>query len=546
MDFGRNSCLRAAWLWPTLVALCAGTAILTALDPAGDYPNRRAGPGLTVDEIFNVDQGVRLADRLFAGDFGGYCRQDAALHDHPPLGRLWIGLCHEAAYLIAPPRQPHSAWVVACARTASAVAFMALVVLIGTWTGRRSGLLAGAIAALALVLMPRVFGHAHLAALESPLNLVYAAAVLAVAAWAEEGRPPSTRRAACAGLLFGLALLTKIQAVLLPLPIAVWALCNWKRRGIGPLAVWGFTGAAVFVLGWPWLWSDSLEHLRNYLASSTNRSIVYVEYFGRKYADRDVPWHYPWVLFCTTVPIGLQALGVGGLVSGTERPLGKSPRELLLLACAAFPLVVFSLPGVAVYDGERLFLVSFPLWAIFVGRGGAAAFAWLRGKLSLGRSTAIAAVFLGLQAYGLVALAPFHLSYYNLLAGGLQGASRLGLQTTYWGDGVNRELLERTAELVPQGAVVDFVPVLHPYQLPALLSQAPELRAKEIRLRAFTGAPSEQPPVRYLLSFARREYLPESWNPGPPGARVLAEIRREGIRLAALYEMNAASPGAGE
>ena len=47
-----------------------------------------------------------------------------------------------------------------------------------------------------------------------------------------------------------------------------------------------------------------------------------------------------------------------------------------------FPLVLFSLPHISVYDGARLFLVVFPLWAIFIGRGGAIAFEKLREKLS--------------------------------------------------------------------------------------------------------------------------------------------------------------------
>ena len=41
-----------------------------------------------------------------------------------------------------------------------------------------------------------------------------------------------------------------------------------------------------------------------------------VEYFGRIMPDRDVPWHYPWFYFAVTVPVGLQLLGVFGLVQG--------------------------------------------------------------------------------------------------------------------------------------------------------------------------------------------------------------------------------------
>ena len=48
------------------------------------------------------------------------------------------------------------------------------------------------------------------------------------------------------------------------------------------------------------------------------------------------------------------------------------PFPLLLAGSIALFLVVFS-TRVPVYDGERLFLLVFPLWAILIGRGSRAA-----------------------------------------------------------------------------------------------------------------------------------------------------------------------------
>ena len=53
------------------------------------------------------------------------------------------------------------------------------------------------------------------------------------------------------------------------------------------------------------------------------------------------------------------------------------------------------------------------------------------------------------QGYGVVALHPFGLSYYNVLVGGLPGAERLGLELTYWGDAVDPVLLDRLARRAP-------------------------------------------------------------------------------------------------
>jgi len=181
MNFRAAGIRNSVWLWPAVIAALAGALVLMRLDPAGDHPGGWDGPGMTVDESFNVDQGARLVDRLFAGDMAGFQAVDAQLPDHPPLGRLWIGLCHELAILCFPPVDPRVPYSVTCARTAPAAAFAATVLLVGWFTGRRYGRSAGAFAAASMVLMPRTFGHAHLAALESCINLAYAAAVFYVA-----------------------------------------------------------------------------------------------------------------------------------------------------------------------------------------------------------------------------------------------------------------------------------------------------------------------------------------------------------------------------
>ena len=149
----------------------------------------------------------------------------------------------------------------------------------------------------------------------------------------------------------GLALLTKVQAILLPIPIAVWALVYLRRRAVPLLAVWGLIGVVLFFLFWPYMWKTPIDHLQEYLGRTTSRATLYVWYFGQVVADREVAWHYPWVMFLATVPIGLHGLGMFGLF-GPERQAWRSPREILVLACMLFPLCLFSIPGVAVYDGE--------------------------------------------------------------------------------------------------------------------------------------------------------------------------------------------------
>lgn len=112
------------------------------------------------------------------------------------------------------------------------------------------------------------------------------------------------------------------------------------------------------------------------------------------------------------------------------------PRERLLLAATLLPLVLFAVPSVAVYDGERLFLISYPMWAVLIGRGAEVALSHLRRKSDAGpwrfvasqRSRGMAVtLFLLAQSVGVIQMHPCQLSYYNLLVGGLYGRGSSGL-----------------------------------------------------------------------------------------------------------------------
>jgi hypothetical protein len=306
--------------------------------------------------------------------------------------------------------------------------------------------------------MPRVFAHAHFGALDTFISLFWTVALLD--ADRALGRPHPSRAMAAAGASWALALLTKIQAWFLAPVVLAWALARLGRsRALAATASWAATGLALFVIGWPWLWYDTAPRLKDYLSTGVHRVAIRVLYFGQVYADRDVPWHYPWFYFAATVPIGLHALGLVGLARGC-RDRRTDPFPLLLIGAIAMFLVVFS-TRVPVYDGERLFLMVFPLWAILIGRGFAAL--WSRAVGRRGLRAALVGVLLA-QGYGVLALHPFGLSYYNALVGGLSGAERLGLELTYWGDAVDRVLLDRLAREAPPDAPAAMAPTLYPGQ----------------------------------------------------------------------------------
>jgi hypothetical protein len=543
----------SSWaIGPGLVAIVTWIAIVSAVDPAGSYPAMPQGPGLTVDEMFNVEQGAYLVAAIRAYGIGLFNMESvreifgspAYLPDDPPLGRLWLGLHHEATRALAPPADPvdNVTPVTACARTGSATAFALTIFIVGLFSARNFGGISGWLTSLLLALMPRLWGHAHLASLETITNLTCTLALLSVAGRWNRAAPPTWKDAIISGVWLGLAFLTKIQAIFLPPVIIVWAIWRWRTGAIKPLAAWAATAAMIFFVGWPWLWLDPVNHAQEYFGRTTARATLSVWYFGSQFKDVDVPWHYPWVMFAVTMPLpALLLAGIGIYQSMADRLKGQAAGGAasdgwllgLLLGAIAFPLLVFSLPKTAVYDGERLFLTVFPLWAILAGRG--RQFMWERipGKLI---PIGVLAAMLLWQAGNVINYHPCQLSFYNLLTRGASGAERWGLETTYWGEGVTRTLLIDLVREVPEGSAVMVAPVLHQFQLDDLLRQSPILRRGNIQLVPYTDAPNRPD---YLLLFRRRADLPEELRFGPRDAKLLAETRRGRVQLAALYRLDA-------
>lgn len=550
--------LRDAIVRYRLTILISGAAwlyVLCHLDPAGSYPGMPEGPGLTIDETFNVQQGVVLVQAVKEYGLGLLTPEgirdvfSPPLHlpDHPPLGRWWLGLHHDLVWAIAPPHDPEGPFVTACARAGSATAYALTILLVGCCATAWYGEWAGLMAALAFAFVPRMIGHAHLASLETCTNLTCTAATLAVASFWHTAHPPTWKVASLTGVLLGLALLTKIQGVLLPIPIILWSLVMWRQRAIVPLLIWGGTGCLVFFLGWPWLWLDPVNHLRQYVSGATDRASLAVWLKGVNYTDQTVPWNYSLDYFWWTVPIKLQLIG---LLGGLAKPLQPLPpghirhplldgrmtaREPLLLAASLWPVWFFTLPGVPVYDCERLWLPALPLWLVLVGRGS---------EIMLRRfqkwfpkvAPALPALIVSLSLVQTVIsarYAPVWLSFYGGTSSGLTGAAAMDLERNYWSDAITRGLLEDVVKNVPAGSRVGLTPMLHQFQAEEYWRQSPILRRHNVRLVPYD---EQDLSVIHVLVFQRRASLPKEFLEPSPNWIPVSEIKVDGVTLAGLYQ----------
>jgi len=504
------------------MGICAGLAVILTLD----------GPGLTVDEPLDVRPGRTYLAALWSQGFRFFDRHivDRVFRDnaeHPPLGRWLLGIASTVAepieVLLKGP-DPTGQYVLS-GRLAPALAFAALVSLITRAAGRRWSAASGAAAGFALLAMPRVFAHAHLAALDTFLSFFWTWALLTAEKAIRSTR--TVRAMSVAGAIWALALLIKIHAWLLLPIIGVWSLMRLPpRRAAAAVSAWAVVGVSGFVFGWPWLWYDFWARLQAYWGTGVLRASILVQYFGKVVVDRDVPWHYPWFYFAATVPLGLQLLGIVGLARAW-RNRRDDPFPLLLAGTILVFLLLFS-TRVPVYDGERLFLNVFPTWAMLIGLG----FDWLwNHRYSSHRHRTVLLVFVLAQGYGLVSLHPFGLSYYNGLVGGLRGAERLGLELTYWNDPVDQTLLDRLAILAKPGATAALVPSLYPGQ--GILTTNRALARREIVLKDAEEAGRAE----WLVLSRRTAY----WRPEirerllrGHGTQVATRSRR-GVWLSALW-----------
>jgi hypothetical protein len=190
---------------------------------------------------------------------------------------------------------------------------------------------------------------------------------------------------------------------------------------------------------WPWIYPDIPARVLSYLGFITvTHWQIGQWYLGQLYMPP--PWHFPFVMAWAVVPLTLTVLYWIGIVRAGWKWREADSLGGLLFLSALVPLLALASGQSMAYDNERLFMPVFPFLAALAGMG----FGWLvigirqaADRMQKPRwavpVTALAFVLAFLpQSISLVRLYPHLLSYYSETVGGLPGATRLGLETTYW------------------------------------------------------------------------------------------------------------------
>ncbi len=349
-------------------------------------------------------------------------------HEHPPLGKLWSTLVWTVARNFTDDLTAHRVGNMLLAAIMAGVLFY--------WMKESYGYTAGFAAVAALFTMPRFFFHAHLAALDIPAT--FAVFITTFAFWQTRNKSKWTW-GILLGVVWGLALATKINAIFLPFTLGLWWLIFSRKGKLAlRLVLMGLIAIPVFFAVWPWLYHQTIGRLVEYIGFVTvNHHQIGQYYLGQFYMPP--PWHFGFVILWAVLPLSLILLFVAGVIQNRS---GKKDNGLgwLFFISALTPVVVIAVSRSLVYDNDRMYMAAYPFIAMLAGLG----FAWLvsllkklserwnRKAIFPAAVTVLALLAFLPQLITMARLYPHLLSYYGEGVGGLKGATKMGLETTYW------------------------------------------------------------------------------------------------------------------
>jgi 4-amino-4-deoxy-L-arabinose transferase-like glycosyltransferase len=397
----------------------------------GDY-------GVTWDEAVYFQAGQSYFSWLKEPSLGNIDSYWAINHEHPPVMKLLGGISeyvfHEKLNLlnrVSSFRLPILIFV-----------FLSNYFLF-LFTAELFNVKIAFITTVTFFFLPRVFFHSHLGAMDYPITSFW----IMVIYFFRKGMQDS-KWIMVASILLGLALLTKINAFLLYIPLLFyWVLTHAGKfqeiihpnhrvsfrqilSMLGKFSPLLIIPPILLIDLWPWLWRDTCSRIAEYFFFHKGHYLIYVYYLG---VQNDMPpWHYPWVMTAVTVPLITLVPFLVGVIHILFFP---SKMKVWLLLNALLPLLVISLPSIPKYDGVRLFLPAFPFMAVIAGMGIHQMGLWAQ-KIRFQKVFYLVyiALFLLTIHSSIIKVHPYQSSYFNEMVGGTEGALKKGFEVEYWGN----------------------------------------------------------------------------------------------------------------
>jgi 4-amino-4-deoxy-L-arabinose transferase-like glycosyltransferase len=423
--------------------------------------------GLTIDEVVYIGAGHA---HLSAGDF-------RLNPEQPPLAKLLgaVGLVGVKApvgvgegewgygYAFVNRSALPASTVIARSRMGNVLLTLGLALAVWAWTRSSYGPEAGLVALVLVVFHPSLLAHGHLDTTDLPGALTMFVGSWAYWAWSER---PSAWRAACVGLLLGVAVATRITGWLLLPAFVLLEIRRWGRRGLldrmdlalalallTPLVIWasyGFRYAPApgvqprhyaeppsglparakrtleAIRALPEAYIDGIEYVArhnasghpSYLLGSTSNS-GWPEYYLVAFLVKNTPGFL------------LGTVGLLGLLGRRRAAILSGGLEAHLLLPAGLMATLASAGHIQI--GERYILPIYPYLAMLMGSLVPALLARPKGRLILG----------GVLAFHVIPSVAMigrgYIPYFNILAGGPDGGYRVLVDSNLdWGQDLPR------------------------------------------------------------------------------------------------------------
>ncbi len=377
---------------------------------------------------------------------------------HPPFSRLLSGLTKA---VLSPFMDKFTAY-----RVAPALFFTLLVTVMYLWMAALFDRVTGLFSALALVLIPNLFGFAHFAVTDMPLTAMWFLTVYCFWKGLKDWR-----WSLALGVVWGLALATKFPAFLIPIPLLLWAHLYHRHSYHNNVFSMVFLSPIIMVSLQPYLWHKTLPRIAMFLYDGVSRGYrpevnFAVFFYNMIYTTSALPWYYPFFMTAVSIPETILLASLIGLIA-LAWVKQRQGVMVLFLFNAVFILSMGLLPGAVLHDVNRLMLPVLPFLGGLASCGffvlvrtvidQSQKFTILQGVKNL-QAKLIGAIFLLVlfqPALDLMIYHPYQLSYYNRLVGGIRGAYQRGLEVTYFMEALTPKFLRFLNKELPPNAVIN-------------------------------------------------------------------------------------------
>ena len=240
--------------------------------------------------------------------------------------------------------------LVSC-RLATMINFSLLIVVLYIFSSPLIGKTIAMCSSIFLLCIPDVVEYAHFAEININLSIFW----FLIALFFMKGLK-TKYWIYVSGIIFGLALGSKITTLIIPIAILAWILIYKPEKSISSYIIFLLIGVLTFVLLWPSLWFDFpsklIEHTKFHASSIA--------------IAPSKPWYFAIKTFFSGIPLGLNILFIVGIIGVL---IERNKLGMLSLINVFVMFVISFIPQVYPGEGMRYFLPIIPFVTILCATG---------------------------------------------------------------------------------------------------------------------------------------------------------------------------------